>query len=120
MRDGHKETLKRLNQQINAFVLRQGHQYTGTKWTIKHVVWLNKLDLYPMYRETINEYMASYKEQEAKIDRYDKRISEIAAEARYKENAERLGCVLGIRTHTTLSLIVETGDFKQFSKGNKI
>lgn len=30
----------------------------------------------------------------------------------------KLGCFLGIRTHTALSLIVETGDFKRFAKGN--
>ena len=118
MRDDHKLALKKLKQQINAFVLRHGYQYTGTKWTIKHVAWLRKLDLNPMYRETLDEYMASYEEQEAKIERYDKRIEEISAEKRYKEKAEKLGCFLGIRTHTALSLIVETGDFKRFAKGN--
>ena len=118
MRDDHKLALKKLKQQINAFVLRHGYQYTGTKWTIKHVAWLRKLDLNPMYRETLDEYMASYEEQEAKIARYDKRIEEISAEMRYKEKAEKLGCFLGIRTHTALSLIVETGDFKRFAKGN--
>ena len=118
MRDDHKLALKKLKQQINAFVLRHGHQYAGTKWTIKHLIWLSKLELHPMYRETLNEYMTSYEEQEAKIERYDKRIEEIAAEARYKDKAEKLGCFLGIRTHTALSLIVETGDFKRFAKGN--
>ena len=118
MRDDHKLALKKLKQQINAYVLRHGHQYTGTKWTIKHVTWLKKLELDPMYRETLDEYMVSYEEQEAKIERYDQRIEEIAAEARYQENAKKLGCLLGIRTHTALSLIVETGDFKRFTKGN--
>ena len=118
MRDDHKLALKRLKQQINAFVLRHGHQYTGTKWTIKHVAWLHKLELAPMYRETLDEYMASYGEQETKIERYDKRIEEIAAGARYQESAKKLGCFLGIRTHTALSLIVETGDFKRFAKGS--
>lgn len=118
MRDDHKLALKKLKQQINAFVLRHGYQYTGTKWTIKHVTWLSKLELDPMYRETLNEYMASYEEQEAKIERYDKRIEEIATEVRYQKNAKELGCFLGIRTHTALSLIVETGDFKRFAKGN--
>jgi transposase len=103
---------------MNAFVLRHGYQYPGTKWTHKHVGWLKKLELDPMYRETLNEYMASYEEQEAKIERYDQRIEEIAAEVRYQENASKLGCFLGIRTHTALSLIVETGDFKRFAKGN--
>ena len=118
MRDDHKLALKKLKQQINAFVLRHGYQYSGTKWTVKHVTWLHKIELDPMYRETLDEYMASYEELEAKIGRYDKRIEEIAAEERYQENAKKLGCFLGIRTHTAMSLIVETGDFNRFAKGN--
>ena len=118
MRDDHKLALKKLKQQINAFVLRHGRQYPGIKWTSKHVAWLNGLELDPMCRETLNEYMISYQEQEAKLERYNKRIEEIAAETRYKENAQKLGCFLGIRTHTALSLLVETGDFKRFAKGN--
>ena len=118
MRDDHKLALKKLKQQINAFVLRHGHLYTGAKWTIRYITWLEKLDLAPMHREILNEYLVSYKEQQAKIERYDKRIEEIAAEARYCEKARYLGCFLGIRTHTALSLIVETGDFNRFAKGN--
>ena len=37
-----------------------------------------------MYRETLDEYLASCEEQEAKIERYDKRIEEIASEARFR------------------------------------
>lgn len=33
-------------------------------------------------------------------------------------NVKKLGCLLGIKTHTALSLIVETGDFSRFAKGN--
>lgn len=118
MRDDHKLALKKLKQQINAFVLRHGHRYSKSKWTTKHVAWLKRLELDPLYRETLDEYMASYEEQEAKIERYDKRIEEFADQKRYRENAKKLGCFLGIRTHTALSLIVETGDFKRFAKGN--
>ena len=67
-------------------------------------------------KQQINAF--SYEEQEAKIERYDKRIEEIASETRYQEKAKKLGCFLGIRTHTALSLIVETGDFNRFAKGN--
>ena len=118
MRDDHKLALKKLKQQINAFALRHGHKYEGTKWTQKHLAWLKKLELDSMYRETMDEYLASYDEQEAKIERFDKRIEEIASEKQYQANVKKLGCFLGIRTHTALSLIVETGDFKRFAKGN--
>lgn len=118
MRDDHKQALKKTKQQINAFVLRHGYQYAGTKWTVRHVTWLYRLKIDPMYRETLNEYMATYEEQKAKIERLDKRIEEITEESCYQENVRKLVCFLGIRTHTALSLIVETGDFKRFAKGN--
>ena len=118
MRDDHKQALKKLKQQINAFTIRHGHIYAGTKWTIKHVTWLRKLELDSLYRETLNEYMASYEEQVVKIQRYDKWIEEMAEGSRYQENVKKLVCLLGIRTHTALSLIVETGDFNRFAKGN--
>ena len=118
MRDDHKQALKKVKQQINAFCLRHGCHYEGTKWTIAHLKWLQKLDLKGLYRETLEEYMASYEEQTAKIERFDKRIEDIAAQERYQEKVKRLGCFLGIKTHTALSLIVETGDFERFAKGN--
>lgn len=118
MRDDHKLTLKKVKQQINAFCLRHGYHYDKTKWTIAHLKWLKQLDVPALYRETLDEYMASYDEQTAKIERFDKRIEELAAQERYQEKVKKLGCFLGIKTHTALSLIVETGDFERFAKGN--
>ena len=118
MRDDHKLALKKIKQQINAFCLRHGYIYDSHKWTIRHLDWLKKLNLSELYRETLNEYMTSYEEQTAKIERFDKRIEELAADPDYHENVRKLSCLLGIQTYTALSLIVETGDFKRFRKGN--
>lgn len=118
MRDDHKLALKKIKQQINAFCLRYGYFYPGNKWTIKHLDWLKKPDITGLNKETLDEYLASYDEQTAKIERFDKRIEELANDPEYKENVRKLGCLLGIKTHTALSLIVETGDFKRFNKGN--
>ena len=113
-----KLALKKGKQQINAFCLRHGYHYEKTKWTIAHLKWLKQLDMPALYRETLDEYMASYEEQTAKIERFDKRIEELASHERYQEKVKKLGCFLGIKTHTALSLIVETGDFDRFAKGN--
>ena len=118
MRDDHKLALKKVKQQINAFCLRHGHHYAQGKWTIAHWKWLKKLELSELYREVLDEYMASYEEYVAKIERFDQRIEELASQERYAEKVKKLGCFLGIKTHTALSLIVETGDFTRFAKGN--
>lgn len=117
MRDDHKTALKKIKQQINALCLRHGYHYDGTKWTAQHVAWLRKLGLSPLYRETLDEYMASYEEQTAKIGRYDKRIEELASQKKYAKKAKKLGCFLGIKTHMALSLLVEMGDFSIIMSG---
>ena len=120
MRDDHQGALKKLKQQINAFVLRHGCSYVGTKWTARHIGWLmdlqNRLD--EMQAETLKEYMLSYAEQKDKIERFDEKIEEIARMDRYSKLVSKLVCFLGVKTHTALSLIVETGDFMRFAKGN--
>lgn len=118
MRDDHKLALKKIKQQINAFCLRHGHHYAQSKWTLAHWKWLKKLEMNALYREVLNEYMTSYEEQVAKIERFDERIEELATQERYAEKVKKLSCFLGIKTHTALSLIVETGDFTRFAKGN--
>ena len=118
MRDDHKLALKKVKQQTNALCLRFGFFYDGTHWTGMHLKWLRALELPELIRETLNEYLATYDELTAKIDRYDKRIQEIAAQSEYQEKVKKLECFLGIKTHTALSLIVETGDFIRFRKGN--
>lgn len=118
MRDDHKTALKKIKQQINAFCLRHGYFYSEHKWTVRHLNWLRHLEIKDVLRETLNEYLASYDEQTAKIERFDKRIEELASDQEYHESVRKLGCLLGIKTHTALSLIVETGDFNRFAKGN--
>ena len=118
MRNDHKDTLKRVKQQINAFCLSLGHCYDRVLWTAGHLLWLRNLELSQMDREILDEYYATYEELTAKIERFDKRIEEIAQEERYRESVKRLICFKGIKVHTAMSLIVETGDFKRFKKGS--
>ena len=118
MRDDHKIALKQKKQQMIALCTRHGHFYEGTYWTQAHLQWMRKLELPELIRETLNEYLATYDELTAKIERFDKRIQEFADQPQYQEKVQRLGCFLGIKTHTALSLIVETGDFSRFRKGD--
>ncbi|HAT01918.1 MAG TPA: hypothetical protein DCS54_01380 [Oribacterium sp.] len=46
------------------------------------------------------------------------RIEELAKVTDYKDHIRKLDCSLGIKTHTALSLIVETGEFSRFRKGS--
>ena len=84
MRDDHKTALKKMKQQIGALCLRHGYHYDGTKWTLRHVSWLRKLELSPLHWERLDEYLASYDEQVAKIERFDNWIEELSAQKSYE------------------------------------
>ncbi len=117
MRDDHKVALKKVKQQILAFCLRHSCQYDGTKshWTQAHIHWLRTLILPGLHAETLEEYLLEYDYLTAKLERIDQRIEEIASEDEYREKVRKLECFIGIKTHTALSVIVETGDFRRFA-----
>lgn len=56
MRDDQKLMLKKIKQQILAFVLRQGKKFEGGKtyWTIAHMKWLKSLELKGLDKETLS------------------------------------------------------------------
>lgn len=119
MRDDHKAALKKIKQQINAFCLRHGNRYPGkSSWTIAHLKWLREMALDALDREILDEYIQSFEYQTDRIEQFDKRIEELASQKEYAEKVKRLRCFLGVETVTAIALIVETGDFKRFAKGN--
>jgi transposase len=118
MRDDEKGTLKRIKQRILAFCTRHGKHYSdGSNWTLKHLAWLKKQDFgNAILTEAFQEYIASYCQSADKIKTFDKRIEEFAKMENYEEKVKMLSCFKGIKTHTAMALIVETGDFKRFEK----
>jgi len=122
MRDDQKKALKIIKQQILAYVLRHGCRFEGGRnyWTMKHVAWLKSLDLGGVLQESLQEYLVTYDYLTAKIERLDQRIEELASDERYREKVKKLICLLGVKTLTALSIIVEIGDFVRFSKAEKL
>ena len=49
----------------------------------------------------------------------DQKIEELASGERYQEKVKKLGCLLGVKTHIALSVVVEVGDFERFAKAKK-
>lgn len=122
MRDTHKNHLKKIKQQINAFLLRLGVKYTDGKnyWTLKHIQWLNNLDLDGKHDFTLKEYLLTYSYYVDKLDRLDSKIEEIANFDKYRNACNALQCIKGIKTYTALTLIIEIGDFSRFNKAKQL
>jgi len=121
MRDDQKTALKIIKQQILALVLRHGYRFEGgrTYWTIAHIKWLKSLNLGGILQETLSEYLITYEYLADKINRLDRRIEELASGETYCEKVKKLSCLIGVRTHTALSVVVEVGDFVRFAKAEK-
>lgn len=123
MRDAHKNAMKKTKQQILAFCLRHDLRYTEGKnyWTQRHLLWLRKVQehLDGLLRETFSEYLATLCALTDKVERMDKKIASLATEGCHAEEVKKLSCMLGIRHHTALSLVVETGDFHRFARAEQ-
>ena len=72
-----------------------------------------------LQREALDEYLLTYEYLTEKNSRFDERIEELASVERYEEKVKHMSCLLGIKTHTALSMIVEVGDFERFEKAPK-
>lgn len=120
MRDDISANLKRIKQQIIALTTRNGKYYDGKSyWTQKHIKWLEDISFdEEILQETLEEYMIEYRHLSNRVERLDQRIEEISTKEEYVEKVKDLQCFIGIKTHTALSLIVETSDFTRFTKGD--
>ena len=121
MRDDHKVALKKTKQQILAFCIRHGLHFSDGKnyWTQKHLKWLRGLKLDGLLKEVLEEYLTTYTQNADKVERLDRRIAELAEGESYAQKVHMLSCMVGIRAHTALALIVETGDFRRFPKAEQ-
>ena len=117
MRDDHKLALKKVKQQILSFCLRHNYRFTETSrnWTLAHIKWLKALKPEGLYAETLKEYLLTYDNLTDKLERFDRRIEELAADEAYQENVRKLSCFIGVKTVTALAVLTEVGDFRRFA-----
>lgn len=117
MRDDHKLALKKVKQQILSFCLRHNYRFTETSrnWTLAHIKWLKALKPEGLYAETLKEYLLTYDNLTDKLERFDRRIEELAADEVYQENVRKLSCFIGVKTVTALAVLTEVGDFRRFA-----
>ena len=70
--------------------------------------------------ETLGEYLVSYEYLTDKVERLNGRIEVLVSDESYYKNVKKLCCLIGVKTHTALSVITEIGDFKRFSGAEKM
>ena len=121
MRDDHKIALKKVKQQILSFCLRHNYRFDGTAthWTQSHLKWLRSLKPEGLYEEILTEYLLTYDYLTDKLNRFNKRIEELASGDDYQEDVQKLTCFIGFETVNALAVLTEIGDFKRFAKASQ-
>lgn len=109
---------------LSKLLLRHGIVYYGGKaWTGKHDQWLRTQALTQLTGgATRLAFDAGYEAvlaTQARRDRLDAAIEELAADSEFTPMVRRLGCLRGIGTLTGFALAVEIGDWHRFT-GNTI
>jgi len=108
--------LKKLKQEIKALILRHGYFYEGkSTWTIAYMKWLKSLDMLPVLRETLDEYLLQYEHLTDQIERFKARTEEMALQERYAKPIAHLRTFKGINTASAMTIQVEISDFSRFA-----
>lgn len=108
--------LRKVKQQINAFVLRQGLSYPGkTKWSKAHVNWLTALKMpHPAQQIALTEYLDAMENHEARVKRLETAIAATCEGWRLLPVVKALQALRGISMISAVTLIAELGDLSRF------
>jgi transposase len=110
------EDLRRLRQQLKAFLLRNGYRYTGkSSWTEAHLRYLRELVMnHPAQKLVMEESLQSIEAALGRVDRLEKHLEGVVAEWRMKPVVESLQCLKGIAFLSATVLVSELGDLTRF------
>jgi len=120
-REDCRSDLMRARHRLSKLLLRHGVVYSGGRaWTGKHDAWLRRQRLTPA--ATMLAFQAAYDTAlvtQARRDRLDAAIEDMADESEFTPMVRRLACLRGVSTLTAFGLAVEIGDWHRFT-GNSI
>ena len=115
-REDARADLMRARHRLSKLLLRQGLVFAGAAWTRAHDRWLGQLrwdqaGLRVAYDEAYGTVLAI----QARRDRLEVAIAELAATPAWAPLVGRLGCLRGVGVLTGFGLAVEVGDWHRFT-----
>lgn len=120
LRDQLTIDMTRVKNRILKLLALQGLRYKGRRWTEKHLAWIASLNLDPRLRLLVDCHLEDLKGIEARREKLDEQLVEIAQTDAYREPVQRLMCLKGISLHSALGLLVEIGDAHRFGKAPQL
>jgi len=110
------EDRKRMQQRLNALLLRHGRVWSGgRKWTYAHRTWVDRQRFdQAALQEALDAYRGALEAREAELRAAEARLSEWAGRDPLALVVARLGAYRGIAELTALTLAAEVVDWHRF------
>ncbi len=107
---------KRMQQRLNAVLLRHGQAWRGAKWTYAHRVWVDRQVFdEPALAEAFALYRGGLDAREAELRAAEARLAAWAGRDPLAGPVARLGAYRGIAQLTGLTLAAEVVDWRRFA-----
>jgi transposase len=117
-----RKALRKVKQQINAFLLRQGISYPGkTKWSKAHLAWLATVKMaHPAQHLALTEYLDAMQNSEVRVKRITKELESFCQTWRLRPVVEALQAMRGISFVNAVTVVAELGDLSRFDRASQL
>lgn len=121
-REDAKTAAKKAKQQLNAFLLRNGHIYTGrSNWLKAHFNWISDIKLaHPSQQFTLQEYVDAVHASTERVDRHTAQIQKLVEQWRMAPVVKALQAMRGVSLIVAATTVAELGDLNRFDHPSKL
>lgn len=116
-REDAMQSLQRVRQQLDKFLLRHGRQYTSgrKKWTLKHHQWLKEqVFSEESQRRTLDSYLRRIEQNEEELKQVTQDVEELVETWALAPLVKSLQAMRGVGLISAVTLVAEIGDFDRF------
>lgn len=121
-RDTALEAQRRARQHLQAFLLRQGHVYSGRKaWSLAHEQWIARLQFeHPTHFVVLKEYCQAVEDAAVRLKRLSDLISETVETWSMAPIVRAYQALRGVALLSAVVFVVEIGDVRRFDNPRQL
>jgi transposase len=113
--------LRQARQQLSGFLLRHGHHYNRTAWTLMHRRWLAGLRFdQPIHHIVLEECIAAVEAATARRNRLEAHIDAMLPDWSLAPVVRSLQALRGMAMVAAATLVAELGDITRFAKPSQL
>ena len=116
------EDLRRVRQQLKAFLLRNGYRYSGkSSWTQGHLRYLRELVMgHPAQKLVLEETLQAIDRGVHRVAQLEAHLETVVSEWRMRPVVEALQCLRGVAFIAASVLVSELGDLSRFAQPRQL